>query len=149
MTSGNSTVSSVLGHGFDLFFDDLGGFLDLDWDSPVEISLNNILGELSVHGSAVTSTVNQALPFGLAMGTPVEVTFSQQITSFETGLIPQVSRRDLASPQLIDDPYITSFKSFGTGEVTGPNAAVPEPGTLLLLGAGLAGGIVARRRRRG
>ena len=147
MTTGTSTVNSQLGHGFDLFFDDLGGFLDLDWDTPVEISLNNILGELSIHGSAVTSDIGgQALPFGLEIGTPVEVTFSQQITSFETGFPGAPVGLMGVAPNLIDDTHIMSFQSFGTGEITGPNA-VPEPTTLILVGAGLAGGFLRRRRR--
>lgn len=73
----------------------------------------------------------QGLPFGLADATlPVRFSFSAQV-------VP-------GTPNEVG-PDLTQFRANGTGEVL---VAAPEPGTALLLGAGLLGLRFAGRRSR-
>lgn len=133
----SKTFLPTVGPGFDLFV--AGGGLALDWDAPVTIDYNGV--DLSLLGSGTTNTiVGQALPYGVVMGTPVLVTFSTQVT-----LLPQANGLNTT----IDDRTVGPFTSFGSGDVSGPSAAVPEPATLLTIGFGLlGGGLVSRRRKK-
>ena len=83
-----------------------------------------------VFGAEVTSDIfDQDLPYGLIMGTPVEVSFSANIdegTYFDDG------------------DFITGFEASGTGEMTGP--LIPEPTTLAMALAGVIGLFSHRRR---
>jgi len=134
---------------FDLYFNGFADNLLLNWDSPVEVNYN--AGNLVVTGSAVTSSIaGQGLPFGLTIGTPVTVSFSQQVTYVEGGdyLYDAANVHPGRLGGAPGDYYniVTYFESFGTGEVTAPLNAIPEPGTMILLGTGLLLG--ARRRMR-
>ncbi|NNF06028.1 MAG: PEP-CTERM sorting domain-containing protein [Candidatus Eisenbacteria bacterium] len=132
---GNGVYSSGTGFGLDLMTG-VGSGINLDWDSPVTVNVNDG-GQVSVLGSASTSTINsQNLPFGFNFDTPVQVSFSTQITS--SSLTNFAGTRN----------YYNRFESFGTGEVSGPRSAIPEPATLLTIGVGLLGGAIARRRKK-
>jgi hypothetical protein len=85
---------------------------------------------LNVFGAGVTTDIfDQELPFNLHIGAPVNFSFTTRILT---------STRDCCS--------LTSFTGTGSGSVSG--AAVPEPGTLLLLGSGFLGVAAFVRRRR-
>jgi len=74
---------------------------------------------------AIGTISSQSLPFGLLIGDPIHVSFSQQGTPTSSG------------------GFLTGFIGSGTGEISGE--LIPAPGALALLGiAALAG----KRRRR-
>jgi hypothetical protein len=86
---------------------------------------------LTLNGSAASSIYAQDLPFGLALdaGQPVAITFSSS------------SLTSVAN----DGTDYSYFNAAGTGNVTG--TAVPEPGTLTLMGTGLLSLAGALRRK--
>lgn len=132
---GNGVYASGIGFGLDLMTG-IGSGISLDWDSPVTVNVNDG-GQVFVLGSASTSTINnQNLPFGFNFDAPVQVSFSTQITS--SNIVNSAAGPD----------YYSRFESFGTGEVSGPRSAIPEPATLLTIGVGLLGGAIARRRKK-
>jgi hypothetical protein len=69
------------------------------------------------------------LPYGLVMGTPVEVSFSANVAE---------------GTYSDDGTYITGFSASGTGEMTGP--LIPEPASLAMALAGVVGLFSCRRR---
>ena len=84
-----------------------------------------------VFGAEVTSDIfDQDLPYGLEMGTPVEVSFSANV----------------AEGTYSDDGFfITGFDASGTGEMTGP--LVPEPTSAALILSGIALLVSTRRSK--
>lgn len=153
---GNGSYQSSTGYGFDLYIggeeevstaaggDIGGGGIGLDWDSPVQVNVNQNGGstQVSVLGSASTSQINyQNLPFGFELDSPIQVSFSTQITKFTL-----VNETVAASTESGD--YFATFDAFGTGEVSGDRSPIPEPMTLLTMGLGLAGFGALRRRKK-
>ena len=126
--AGGTVYSTGTGF-FDLMTSNAGWGLALNVASGFQVTYNQT--SLNFLGSGTASNIfAQALPFGLAIGDPVQISFS-------TG-----NFKNLTS----SGGYLTGFTSSGTGEVSG---SVPEPGTLLLLGTGLVGiASFARRRMR-
>lgn len=136
INTGNGVYNSTPGFGLNLMTG-VGSGINLDWDSPVTVNVNDA-GQVSVLGSASTTIINsQNLPFGFSFDAPVQVSFSTQITSS--------SITNFAGAA---GGYYNRFESFGTGEVSGPRSAIPEPATLLTIGVGLLGGAIARRRKK-
>jgi hypothetical protein len=88
--------------------------------------------QLALSGvSSSTELIEQALPFGLKIDQPIQVLF---ILGTLTGVTDNGVR-------------LTGFTGSGTGTVSG--TALPEPATLLMLGAGMLGvSLRARRSRR-
>lgn len=128
--------------GFDLFIGST--ILALDIDSPFQITWD--AGNVTILGSASTSSIQgQALPFGLTLGTPVNIGFDVFAVDYGTFQPPSIALNDD-----INGDYISRFTAFGSGDVRGPVSAIPEPATLMLLGFGLLGGgaMSARRRRK-
>ena len=109
-----------------------GGGLGLDLD---EVSFSYIPFGYSdlVFAGSLAAVSQQNLPFGLTIGDPVTVSFSAQL-----------------DPSAIshDGTHITGFAASGTGEVSGQQAAAPEPSTLALLATGALGLVLHIRRRR-
>jgi len=115
-------------------------FLNLNWDSPVEIAYDG--QHMNVTGSAGGAIVGQSLPFGQTMVDPLRISFSTQILDMGPSPAPGLNANGGNN-----DGYLYSFHSFGTGEVSG-GTTVPEPATLLTLGFGLLGGGFLGRRRK-
>lgn len=118
-----------------------GGGFDLLMKSTVPafgLSLNINSLTLSYTGnqlalSGVTSSVElfkQSLPFNLLIGEPIQVLFI-------LGTLTNVQSNGV---------WLTDFQGSGTGTVTG--TALPEPATLLMLGAGILGVSLRARRQR-
>ena len=80
-------------------------------------------------GAAVGDIFGQNLPFGLAVGDPVTVSFSSQLTP---------------GTKTDNGVDITGFDATGTGEIQG--TLVPEPATCLLAAFGLIGCLAVRRK---
>jgi hypothetical protein len=123
------TVYSTGGGIFDLLTSTAGWGLALDVANGFQVNYNGT--SVNFLGSGLASNIfAQSLPFGLAIGDPVQISFS-------TGNLTNLTS---------SGGFLTGFHSSGTGEVAG---TVPEPGTLLLLGTGLVGiASFARRRMR-
>jgi hypothetical protein len=102
--------------------------IDLDEVTVTYIDVANIVQ--FTFGAAVSDSASQNLPFGLAVGTPVTVSFSAQIT-------PGTRTTSLG--------VVTGFAASGTGEITGPQVPEPAAGLLFVLGT-LATAVTARRR---
>lgn len=141
--SQGKTFTPTTPRGIDLYLN--GSILSLNWDSDIEVDfLLNPPGsasELSFRGGATTSSIlGQALPYGLVLGAPVNVSFSTQ-----GSIAPSDGNR---LQNLTESRYIGPFHTFGTGEVVA-DTVIPEPVTLLTVGLGLVGGgLVSRRRKR-
>jgi PEP-CTERM motif len=86
--------------------------------------------QLALSGfTSATEIFRQSLPFNLRIGEPIQVLFI-------LGTLSNV--RD-------NGQFLTAFTGSGTGTITG--TALPEPATLLMLGAGILGVSLRARRR--
>jgi hypothetical protein len=119
------------------FFDLLVGtsplaseFLLVDLED-VSITYIDVLGIVQfTFGAAVSDTFAQNLPFGLAIGDPVSVSFSAQI---------------IAGTKTDNGSVITGFEAAGAGEFRGP--AVPEPTAICMAVVGGLACFGLRRNR--
>lgn len=94
------------------------------------------LGIYVAAGGLADSIVTQNLPFGLVLSTQDQVSL----------LVSSSNLTNLSS----NTNYLTAFDAFGTGDINGTRAAIPEPSSLIALAGFAAVGLPAvllRRRR--
>ena len=120
---GGGAVTSTFGGFFDLLTSRLGCGLGLDIES---FRVYYTGGQLAIRGT--TSIAGQMLPFGLLIGTPVEV-------SFTTTNLASVTN---------NGRFLTGFTGAGAGEIGAQ--VVPEPTSVLLVSTGFA--LLGRRALR-
>jgi hypothetical protein len=123
-------TASIVGGAFDLITkNQTQGF-------GLGLELNNMTltytgGQLALSGvSSSVELFKQSLPFNLVIGQPIQVLFI-------LGTLSNVTD---------NGQWLTKFDGAGTGTISG--TALPEPATLLLLGAGMLGVSLRTRRRR-
>jgi hypothetical protein len=136
-TTSDSAATSVAGD--DLF---IGGDIDLDGDGTVDVSGTLLTGEVSQFGATapglfefVFEVTGGALADEFFMPGLAGVVLGAQSNSSFTGSF-DVDFSNLVGGQA------------GTGTGNSDTAPVPEPGTLLLIGAGVAGLVGFGRRSR-
>ena len=134
---GSGVVDNQTTPGNPGFFDLLIGttplaseFLLIDLDD-VSITYVDVLNIVQfTFGAAVSDVFAQNLPFGLALGDPLTVSFNASVTP-----------GTLTNNGLV----ITAFGASGSGTIQGP--AVPEPGTFLLAALGMVATLAGRCRK--
>ncbi len=123
------TVTSAAGGIFDLLLPG-GDLLEIDLAEAL-ITYSPIGGLVQfLFGGAVGTIASQSLPFGLALGDSVSISFSTQV---DAGTLSD------------DGQVLTGFTSSGTGEIRG--VAVPEVAALWMLVPALGALALGRRTR--
>ncbi len=104
-----------------------GLLIDVD---EVTVTFIDALTAQFVFGAEVTSDIiTQSLPFGLVIGTPINISFNAEIVP---GTLSD------------DGTLITGFEASGAANISGPE--IPEPSSIALGMLAVTGSLLFRRR---
>jgi hypothetical protein len=136
-TTSDSAATGIAGD--DLF---ISGDIDLDGDSVIDVSGTLLTGEVSLFGATVPGLFE--FVFDVTGGELAELFFTQG----QAGVILGAQSNSTFTGSFDVDFGNLVGGQAGTGAGNSDTAPVPEPGTLLLIGAGIAGLVGFGRRER-
>lgn len=136
-TTSDSSASGVVGD--DLF---ISGDIDLDGDSVIDVSGTLLTGEVTQFGATTPGLFE--FVFDVTGGLLADLFFQQG----EAGVVLGAQSNSTFTGSFDVDFSNLVGGQAGTGTGNSDTAPVPEPGTLLLIGAGVAGLVGFGRRDR-